>query len=181
VRRAGALAALAAAAAAAAATALVRRRWFVVSVVGGSMLPALRNGDVVLARRVDPAAAQVGDVVIVEEPERDGEWRAAPARTPTQRRRWIVKRVAAVPGDPLPDGVPGTGAVPAGSLVVLGDNGGYDSREFGPLPDDRVLGVMVRALPALSRPDGFVGPDGAVLDQITGRMVRPDDPGSPQG
>jgi type IV secretory pathway protease TraF len=58
----------------------------------------------------------------------------------------MVKRVAAVPGDRVPIDVVATGTVPPGALVVFGDNGGYDSRVFGPLPFDRLLGVVVRRL-----------------------------------
>ena len=134
-----ALAALAVATVAGAlAVAVLRRRWTVVTVVGGSMLPALQDGDVLLARRLRPDRARVGDVLVIAAPTPDGG----------QDR--MVKRVAAVPGDPLQDGVPGTGPVPAGSLVVLGDNGGYDSRMFGPLPYERVLGAVVRPLPGAS-------------------------------
>lgn len=114
----------------------LRREWMVVTVVGGSMLPSLREGDVVLARRRHPRHARVGDVVIFEPPGVDDG-------------RWMIKRVAAVSGDPLPRRVPGEGRVPASSLVVLGDNGGLDSRMFGPLPFRRVRAFMTRPLPAV--------------------------------
>jgi signal peptidase I len=68
---------------------------------------------------------------------------------------WLIKRVAALPGDPTPDLVLSADApgaqplVPAGQLVVLGDNlaVSQDSRELGYIPADRVLGVAIRALP----------------------------------
>lgn len=113
-----------------------RRQWIVVTVVGGSMLPSLREGDVVLARRRHPRHARVGDVVIFEPPGVDDA-------------RWMIKRVAAVSGDTFPRRVPGEGRVPASSLVVLGDNGGLDSRMFGPLPFRRVRAIMTRPLAAV--------------------------------
>jgi signal peptidase I len=67
----------------------------------------------------------------------------------------MVKRVAAVPGDARPAFLParaaGSGAfVPAGQLVVLGDNPGrsLDSRQLGYVPADRVLGVVLRSMRA---------------------------------
>lgn len=124
-----------------AAVAAIRRRWMVVAVVGTSMAPALQPGDVVLARRCDPAGLSVGDVVVLAPP--DGTDRP-PGRRPRGERTWLVKRVAAVPGAPLP--FDPTGTVPPRTVAVLGDNGGHDSRTFGPLPFDRVLGVVVRQL-----------------------------------
>jgi type IV secretory pathway protease TraF len=66
----------------------------------------------------------------------------------------MIKRVAAVPGEPVPEAVwPAVAAiggqsVPAGSLVVLGDNtaDSKDSRTIGYIPADRVLGVMLHPL-----------------------------------
>lgn len=61
-------------------------------------------------------------------------------------REWMIKR-AAIPGDPLPAGLPamlaGDAQVPAGKLVVLGDNSksSIDSRSLGYVPGDRLLGV----------------------------------------
>lgn len=67
---------------------------------------------------------------------------------------WIIKRVVALGGDPVPAEVVGTvavspdGRVPVGSIVVLGDNRevSIDSRELGFIPGERVLGVVVRDL-----------------------------------
>jgi nickel-type superoxide dismutase maturation protease len=82
------------------------------AVAGGSMAPGLGDGDWVLARRV--ARVRVGDVVVLEHPQRPGFL--------------VVKRVGAV----RPDG-----------YWVLGDAAGAstDSRHFGPVPE--VLGRVV--------------------------------------
>jgi signal peptidase I len=70
------------------------------------------------------------------------------------RARWIVKRAAAVPGDPGPrESVPALRSaaeqrVPPRRLVVLGDrpDRSYDSRQYGYLAADRIMGVVVRPL-----------------------------------
>ncbi|MGR6919502.1 S26 family signal peptidase [[Actinomadura] parvosata] len=65
---------------------------------------------------------------------------------------WTTKRVAAAPGDRLPNevvpalsDVPET-VVPRQEFVVLGDNSSrsYDSREHGYVEASRLLGVVVR-------------------------------------
>jgi signal peptidase I len=114
----------------------IRRRWLVATVVGNSMLPTMRPGDRVLVRR--RRAVAVGDVVVIHSPTRAGGGASDPTR--------MVKRVSGLEGDRLPD--PPGGVVPPGMIAVLGDNGGYDSRTFGPLPCDLVIGVVVRSLPA---------------------------------
>jgi signal peptidase I len=130
-------------AAAAAALVRLRRRWVVVRVAGTSMRPAFEPGDVVLARARPPGAVRVGDVVVFRWPQQD----PVPGYRPAGDDGWLVKRVAAVPGDPVPDGVPAAPRVtPAGSLVVLGDDGGHDSRVFGLLPAARVRAVVARRL-----------------------------------
>jgi signal peptidase I len=129
-------AALAAAAAFACAGAvLLRTRLIVVSVHGISMAPALNPGDRLLVRR--GMRPRRGDVVVVR------------LAHPSAPGAWSVKRVTAVAGDRVPPGVPGGppgGRVPAGQFVVLGDNAGVslDSRELGPLPADRLVGVARR-------------------------------------
>jgi signal peptidase I len=111
----------------------LRRRWIVVTVFGASMLPALHHGDVVLGRRRAASRIRRADVVVLRAPGRPDDL--------------LVKRVAAVAGDPVPDGVPATAAVvAAGHVVVIGDNGGLDSRAFGPVPHDLLLAVVVRRL-----------------------------------
>ncbi|WP_090933429.1 S26 family signal peptidase [Nonomuraea jiangxiensis] len=126
----------------------IRRRMVIVSVSGPSMIPTLHPGDRLLVRRVPLAGVRLGDVVVVREsgPCRPGD--------PTGARGipWIVKRVVALPGDPEPDFLPrwarGTGVVASGMLLVLGDNHAVsrDSRHFGAVPAERVLGIAIRRL-----------------------------------
>lgn len=134
-----------------------RRRYLLVHVTGRSMEPTLAGGQRVFARRVRLDRVRAGDVVVL----------APPPGSPTGDGL-LIKRVFALPGDPLPRGrvpklraVPGE-YVPAGSLVVLGDNPplSIDSRQLGLFPADRLLGVLVRrtspppALPGVQdRPD----------------------------
>lgn len=131
----------------------VRRRVLVVTVRGSSMEPTYRSGDRVLARRVRLDHVRVGDVVVigVREPREFEE-----AHSPhAPGADWIIKRAAALPGDPVPrEGfaalahVPET-AVPQGKLVVLGDSPhSADSRLHGYYQGDRLAGVVVRKLRA---------------------------------
>ncbi|TDD74797.1 S26 family signal peptidase [Actinomadura darangshiensis] len=125
----------------------LRRRFVVISVKGQSMRPALHAGDRVLVRRRPLRHVRAGDIVVVE--------RGARGSRGLSGRDWVIKRAAAVPGDPVPASVatpmsapPGT-PVPDGRLLVLGDNttGSVDSRHYGYLPGAGVLGVVVRRLP----------------------------------
>lgn len=144
-----------------------RRRFLVVTVVGDSMLPGLRPGERRLARRLARRRPQVGAVVIFRRPSpwqsthdwrsgrfigARGHWLGAPPANP----ELIVKRLVAVDGDPLPAPLAHLAAqlghrVPDGYVLVLGDNPArsYDSREFGYLRWDAVVGALVgRRLPA---------------------------------
>ncbi|BAU81462.1 signal peptidase I [Streptomyces laurentii] len=120
---------------------LLGRRLVVVTVRGESMRPAYRDGDRLLVRR-GPGRPRRGDVVVLVPPG---------AR---HSRHWIVKRVAAAPGDRVPRGdVPALTAVPEahvppGRLVLLGDNppASIDSRQVGYFPADTLLGVVLRPL-----------------------------------
>jgi signal peptidase I len=133
---------------------VVMRRIAVVTVVGESMRPTYHTGDRVLVRRAGLSQLQPGQVVVIERPAADGAWVTPLPRWPGSSREWMIKRVAALPGDTLPDvSLPSplsklaTGAViPPGKLVVLGDNpaGRFDSRQFGYCPADRLLGIVRR-------------------------------------
>ncbi|GAA3614171.1 S26 family signal peptidase [Nonomuraea rosea] len=130
---------------------LVRRRIVVVTVSGTSMTPALQPGERLLVRRCGITALQVGDIVVLE-PPRVPVSREVRILAPLPRRtRWQVKRVAALPGDPIPapaQEAAGTlRTVPDGTLIVLGDNTvSNDSRLTGPYPADRILGIALRKL-----------------------------------
>lgn len=115
----------------------MRRRLLMVTVHGNSMSPTFADGDRVLVRRGHPGA--VGDVVVFAHP-----------RPLTGDLDMLVKRVAAGPGDPVPEAVRaavGCSAVPRGHLVVLGDNThSLDSRKLGFIAADAVVGVVGRRL-----------------------------------
>lgn len=126
----------------------VRRRLVAVTVTGNSMLPRLGPGTRVLVRRTRDGVAR-GDIVVF-------------ARPRTTERAWMIKRVLAVPGDPVPRreapvlwGHPGD-LIPARHLVVIGDNPAesYDSREFGYLRAEALLGVVVGQLSEPARNSG---------------------------
>jgi signal peptidase I len=133
---------------------LVRRRLAVVEVAGPSMKPALSSGDRVLVRRVGMSKLKPGLIVVVERPRGSGGWAGSPPGWPPGQREWLIKRVAALPGDRRPAGVPPPGSdpddglVPPGMFVVLGDNAAWshDSRVIGCVPGERLLGVMIRPL-----------------------------------
>ncbi|MEV6587000.1 S26 family signal peptidase [Streptomyces acidicola] len=144
---------------------LVRGRLLAVTVTGSSMEPSLRDGDRLLVLRRHPRRLTRGQVVVLRpprhrpgavRPHRDGDvlvlrqgW-SAPQGSPSL----VIKRIAAAPGDPVSadlasalDSRPG-GTVPRDHFVVLGDNPArsIDSRHFGYVSEDRVLGVAVRPL-----------------------------------
>jgi signal peptidase I len=124
----------------------IRHRYVVVTVDGVSMAPTLVNGDRVMVRRRRVTEVHRGDVVVLEPPANPpGDYLPGPAGV--DGRRWNIKRAVAVPGDPVPDGVPAGGIdrVPAGSLVVFGDNpNSVDSRQRGLFDGSHLLGVAIR-------------------------------------
>ncbi len=95
-------------------------------VLGDSMYPTLRSGQFVLVLRTGIFYRQIrhGEVVVISMDD-----------------AMIVKRVALLPGEVDPDGY----RIPEGYVYVLGDNlaRSYDSREFGPVPIDRVVGKVI--------------------------------------
>ena len=129
---------------------LARQRYAVVTVHGVSMKPTLREGDRLLVRRTPLHRVRKGQIVVVKRPVPAG--RPMPIRLP-EHERWLIKRAAALPGEPVPPevtpAVVGTGThVPDDHLVVLGDNAGasVDSRTYGYIHGERLLGVVVRPL-----------------------------------
>ncbi|MEV4324019.1 S26 family signal peptidase [Microbispora rosea] len=128
-----------------------RRTLRVVEVHGESMEPGLRSGDRVLVRRLRPGRpgrsrgrVRRGDVVVISRVG-PGEGFALDGGT-----NLVIKRAAAVAGDPIPPGFEALGEtrVPPGRLLVLGDNPSRstDSRHWGLLPETRITGVVLRRL-----------------------------------
>ncbi|MET9762686.1 S26 family signal peptidase [Streptomyces sp. NPDC006372] len=123
------------------------RRLLVVTVRGTSMTPTHHHGDRLLVRRT--RTVRRGQVVVVLRPRSPAIWRE------DRRSPLIVKRVAAVPGEPVPPGSVPTlaegheGRVPPGHVVLLGDNvaASVDSRQLGFFPLGDVFGVVARSLP----------------------------------
>lgn len=120
-------------------------RWTAVTVSGDSMSPALSDGDRVLVRRLPLSRLTVGDVVVARMPGIPRDYRPGP-----RDRLWLIKRVAALPGDPIPQPVSAAVGqderVPPGHLILLSDNvdGTVDSRQFGYVAEDLILGAVRR-------------------------------------
>ncbi|WP_371483325.1 S26 family signal peptidase [Kitasatospora sp. NBC_00315] len=145
---------------------LIRRllgaRLLAVTVTGPSMEPALRDGDRVLVIRRRPHRLTRGHIVVlgprpgpspVPPVRPDGGTRVLRAGAP-HTGGLLIKRIAAVPGDVVPEALAGALGCPPGSIVppgrflVLGDNPtvSLDSRHFGYVARERLLGVAVRPL-----------------------------------
>ena len=117
-----------------------RRSHVVVTVVGHSMSPTYGDGDRLLVRRGTRGITR-GAVAVFR----------MPAEHADDTLDWLVKRVVAIPGDAVPSEVraatDGEEIVPTGFLVVRGDNPrSLDSRQFGYVPVQDVLGLAVRRL-----------------------------------
>ncbi|WP_189163434.1 S26 family signal peptidase [Sphaerisporangium melleum] len=155
--------------------AFFRRRFFRVTVIGNSMRPTYTPGDRLLARRSDLNNLERGQAVVIKQPIgpspraadhgvgpfaiRWGNRRLARSSQPNVPRSRMghlaVKRVVALPGDPLPQEIQKAFShtlperIPRGRFAVLGDNseGSVDSRVYGLVPEDAVRGVIIRRLP----------------------------------
>lgn len=131
-----------------------RRRLLLIEVVGDSMSPTYRTGDRLLVRRTH--RFRTGDVVIA----RHQAGGRPDARTEPLATAWLVKRLVALPGDPVPESVRPVvtdPTVPPGSCVLLGDHPqSGDSRIWGLVPMADLGGVaLVRVgTSPLDRPPG---------------------------
>ncbi|MEU0797072.1 S26 family signal peptidase [Amycolatopsis sp. NPDC005961] len=118
---------------------LLRRRYVVARVRGHSMSPTFRDGERVVATR--RRHYRVGDVIVFR------------ARTGAKDVAWRIKRIAAVAGDPVPAWLAADHpVVPAGRVVVTGDNTGHsqDSRQLGYVD----LAGVAGAVPHRPAPEG---------------------------
>jgi signal peptidase I len=105
------------------------------------MTPTLQPGERIIVRRTTLAKLRQGQIVVL----------ANPSPAPDDPL-WLVKRLAALPGDPIPrDAVPALRdvpehVVPPNRLVILGDNNtaSHDSRTAGYFDATTLLGVAVR-------------------------------------
>ncbi|MGW0196751.1 S26 family signal peptidase [Nonomuraea sp. NPDC003201] len=135
---------------------VLRKRYLVVTVRGYSMRPSYLPGEKVLVRRTAAAKVRRGQTVVFETPGRTGEGAVAQAAPPPPGSfvvdvGLLIKRAVATGGDRVDFPVPGAGpVVPEGHLAVRGDNvdESFDSRDFGYVPPERVVGVVVRRLGA---------------------------------
>lgn len=132
----------------------VRHQFMIVTVRGSSMNPTYNDGERLLARRLEATTTlERGVVVVVDLPPMRVEL-ATPseagvgAATTTVHGR-VIKRVAAVPGDHVPDDVrTGHATVPPRTLVLRGDNpaASVDSRHYGLVRVENCLGTVKRRM-----------------------------------
>ena len=146
----------------------LRRNWAVITVEGPSMEPTFHQGDRVAVRRTPGLIVSAGDIVVTFPIQHSQPDRACGGR------RWMIKRVRAVAGEPVPDGIPVTDAVvPEGKIVLLGDNpeASFDSRVVGYFSADLLYGGVVRRMRSIT---------GRALERRTGRAVRRGSPAPAQ-
>ena len=92
---------LVAAIGAAAALGWIRRRWVVAVVDGQSMTPTFGPNDRVMVWRTRQTL-RPGQVIVLERPHWRGGWRTGPLVVGARDRSWLIKRVSAVEGQPMP-------------------------------------------------------------------------------
>jgi signal peptidase I len=128
--------------------AVLRRLFLIVRVEGSSMVPAIQPGERLLILRLR-LRVRVGSIVALRPPF------GSRASAGVASGYWLIKRVVALSGEPMPAvvlhqylGQPQM-TVPEGSIVVLGDDpASQDSKQWGPIPRALVAGIMVRRLGA---------------------------------
>jgi signal peptidase I len=119
-----------------------RRHLILVTVRGSSMAPTLVDGQLVLVRRRPGTRIRAGRIVVVNHPDSTGGYRPDGG--------WMIKRCVAAHGDPVPADLTRQcpapdGRVPFGSIVLRSDEPSHpnDSRRFGFIPAETVLGVVL--------------------------------------
>lgn len=128
---------------------LLRLSLLVVVVHGYSMLPTIRPGDRVLVFRYWPRRGlRTGQVVLLRP-------------TAVYLHQYAVKRITALPGQHVEPTAAGdrhrawTGRIPPGTVFVEGDaEDSIDSSHVGPLPADRVAGIVFARLSRSRRQPG---------------------------
>ncbi len=128
-----------------------RRAFVVVQVRGDSMVPTLKAHDRVLVSRIMSNRLRIGSIIVLRsplDPLPRARWPFAP---PLSQTPWVIKRIAALPGDIIPARMrAATGKareVPPGKLLVTADNAaGHDSRQWGFIASQLVLGHVIKTL-----------------------------------
>ncbi len=113
-------------------------------IVGTSMEPAVLRGDRILADKTafSRLAPRVGDVVVFINPD--------------DRSKVFIRKIAALPGQRLPDPAGNGATVPHGMVYLLGERSGVgtDSATFGCIPLRDLVG-RARQIYWSSGPDGI--------------------------
>lgn len=132
------------------------RRHFVVATVDGlSMSPMLQPGDRLLVLTRQCMQIRREALVLVDPPPLPRWGDLAPTGS-FPRQKWMVKRVAAIPGDPRPATFPtsvaafaDTQRVPPAHYYVLGMHPqSLDSRTWGYVSAHQIVGRVITRLPA---------------------------------
>lgn len=127
----------------------LRTRFLVVTVQGQSMAPTLQGGDRLLVRRHRLGRLRSGQVVVVDRPPDLVPVPGSSGGLLTRPETRVVKRVAAVGGEPFPVYADEAGSlVPVGRVFLVGDNlpASTDSRHYGCVNDTTIVGVAGRRL-----------------------------------
>jgi signal peptidase I len=118
------------------------RRFLIITRVDGvSMIPTYAPGERLLVLRTPVGRPRRGDVVVAR----------VRSHNSGESCRLVVKRLAAVAGDPVPAAVApktdGASEVPAGMVVLLGDGTrSEDSRAWGPVRRSQIIGLVIARL-----------------------------------
>lgn len=113
-------------------------------VSGASMLPSFAPGSVVSVSK--PGTISVGDVVILDCDGLNVTVTSEGHCSLQSLNGFAMKRVAALPGSPIPLGFNGDFSLGLGLCLVLGDNlsESCDSRHFGAVKLSQIVGIVIR-------------------------------------